>query len=174
MKFTARVWKFGDNINTDLMLPSPASMLPVAEQPRFVFQANRPGWVDEVQPGDILVGGRNFGMGSSRPAARSLRNLKLGCLVAESLNGLFFRNCVNYAFPAMVCEGVSALFDEGDIAEVDFDAKTVRNLTTGKSLQARGLPEPLLDIVKAGGIYPLLAKEGGIVLPAEAATSGAR
>ena len=174
MKFAARVWKFGDNINTDLILPSPASMLPVAEQPRFVFQANRPGWVDQVQPGDILVGGTNFGMGSSRPAARSLRNLKLGCLVAESLNGLFFRNCVNYAFPAMACEGVSALFEEGDMAEIDFEAKTVRNVTRGKSLAAKGLPEELLDIVRAGGIYALLAKEGAIAMPPDASTSGPR
>ena len=174
MKFKAKIWKFGDNINTDLILPSPASMLPVAEQARFVFQANRPGWVDLVQPGDILVGGRSFGMGSSRPAARSLRNLKIACLVAESLNGLFFRNCVNYAFPAMVCAGVSTLFEEGDIAEVDFEEKTVKNVTKGTFLMAKGLPPELLEIVKAGGIYPLLAKEGAIVMPAEPVTSAPR
>jgi 3-isopropylmalate/(R)-2-methylmalate dehydratase small subunit len=166
MKFKARVWKFPDNINTDLILPSPASMLPVAEQPRYVFQANRPGWVDLVQPGDIIVAGTNFGMGSSRPAARSLRNLGLGCVVAESLNGLFFRNCVNYAFPAMACAGVSTLFEEGEIAEVDFDASTVTNATTAGSLRGKPVPPQLLDIVKAGGIYPLLAKAGAIVFPA--------
>jgi 3-isopropylmalate/(R)-2-methylmalate dehydratase small subunit len=165
MKFKARIWKFGDNINTDLILPSPASMLPVAEQPRFVFQANRPGWVDLVQPGDILVAGTSFGMGSSRPAARSLRNLGLGCVVAESLNGLFFRNCVNYAFPAMACPGVSALFAEGEIAEVDFDDSSVVNESAGKSLRGKPVPPQLLDIVKAGGIYPLLAQEGAIVFP---------
>ena len=165
MKFKARVWKFPDNINTDLILPSPASMLPVGEQPRFVFQANRPGWVDLVLPGDILVAGSNFGMGSSRPAARSLRNLGLACVVAESLNGLFFRNCVNYAFPAMACPGVSSLFEEGEVAEVDFDESTVTNVSARKSLQGKPVPPQLLDIVKAGGIYPLLAREGAIVYP---------
>jgi 3-isopropylmalate/(R)-2-methylmalate dehydratase small subunit len=160
MKFKARVWKFGDNINTDLILPVTAFYLSPEEQARYVFKANRPGWVDQVKTGDIIVGGRNFGMGSSRPAARSLRNLGLGCLVAQSINGLFFRNCVNFAFPALECRGVFDAFNEGDIAEVDFDAATVRNVTSGKKLPAVGLPPKLLDLLKAGGIYPLLEKEG--------------
>jgi 3-isopropylmalate/(R)-2-methylmalate dehydratase small subunit len=160
MKFNARVWKFADNINTDLILPIQAFYLAPPEQARFVFHANRPGWVDVVQPGDILIGGKNFGMGSSRPAARSLKNLQLGCLVAESINGLFFRNCVNFAFPAMECRGVCDAFEEGDIAEIDFDACSVRNITAGRSLRAIGLPPKLLALLKAGGIYPLLEKEG--------------
>jgi 3-isopropylmalate/(R)-2-methylmalate dehydratase small subunit len=160
MKFKARVWKFGDNINTDLILPVQAFYLPAEEQARWVFRANRPGWVDEVRPGDIIVGGRNFGMGSSRPAARSLRNLGLGCLVAQSINGLFFRNCINFAFPALECHDVFDTFNEGDIAEVDFDGAAVRNVTSGKQLDAIALPAPLLSLLKAGGIYPLLEKEG--------------
>lgn len=160
MKFKARVWKVGDNINTDLILPVQAFYLTPQEQARFVFHANRPGWVDLVQPGDILLGGRNFGMGSSRPAARSLKNLGLACLVAHSVNGLFFRNCVNFAFPALECPGAFDAFEEGDIAEVDFDAATVRNATRDRTLQARALPRELLNLVKAGGVYPLLEKEG--------------
>lgn len=162
MKFKARVWKVGDNINTDLILPIQAFYLSAEEQPRFVFHANRPGWSEQVQPGDILIGGKNFGMGSSRPAARSLKNLGLSCLLANSLNGLFFRNCVNFAFPAMDCPNVGDAFDEGDIAEVDFDTGAVRNVTKGKSLTAVVLPPKLLDLLKAGGIFPLLEKEGAI------------
>ena len=160
MKFKARVWKFGDNINTDLILPVQAFYLPAEEQPKYVFQANRPGWVKEVKPGDIIVGGKNFGMGSSRPAARSLKNLGLACLIAPSINGLFFRNCVNFAFPAMECPGVDAAFQEGETAEVDFDASVVRNVTRGVTLQGRPIPPQLMELVKAGGIYPLLEKEG--------------
>ena len=160
MRFEARVWKFGDNINTDLILPIQAFYLTPQEQTRFVFSANRPGWADQVQPGDIIVGGKNFGMGSSRPAARSLKNLGIGCLIAHSINGLFFLNCVNFAFPALECRGVHEAFTEGDIAEVDFDAYTVRNATTGVSLEAIAMPPKLLDLVKAGGIYPLLEREG--------------
>ena len=164
MKFTARVWKFPDNINTDLILPSASFYLTPEEQVPFVFQANRPGWVDLVKKGDIVIAGRNFGMGSSRPAARSLRNLGLGCLVAESINGLFFRNCVNFAFPAMQCAGIDAAFDEGDVAEVDFETGSVTNRTKGTTLQAKVLPQKLLDLLKAGGVYPLLEKEG-IIAP---------
>ena len=162
MKFTARVWKFGDNINTDLILPNVAFYLTPQEQLRYVFRANRPGWVDEMKPGDILIGGKNFGMGSSRPAARNLKNLGLACLVAHSINGLFYRNAVNFAFPAMECEGVQALFEEGDIAEIDFDSGAVKNLTSGKSLTGRTIPPQLLKIVDAGGIFPLLEREGCI------------
>src|SRR6187455_710792 len=162
MKFTARVWKFGDNINTDLILPNVAFYLTPQEQLKYIFRANRPGWVDLAQPGDILIGGKNFGMGSSRPAARNLKNAGVACLVAESINGLFYRNSVNFAFPAMECTGVEALFQEGDTAEVDFDAGTVKNLRTGESLPARKIPPELLKIVNAGGIFPLLEKEGAI------------
>ena len=95
-----------------------------------------------------------------RPAARSLKNLGIACLVAHSINGLFFRNCVTFAFPAIECRGVHDAFGEGDVAAVDFDACTVRNATSGEVLEAIGMPPKLLDLVKAGGIYPLLGKEG--------------
>jgi len=161
MKFTARVWKFPDNINTDLILPILAFYMTPEEQAKYVFRANRPGWAEnEVQPGDIIIGGKNFGMGSSRPAARSLKTLGLGCLVAGSINGLFFRNAVNWAFPALECPGVEDIFDEGDIAEVDLETATVRNLTNGKELQGKPIPTKLLDIIRAGGIYELLEGEG--------------
>jgi 3-isopropylmalate/(R)-2-methylmalate dehydratase small subunit len=160
MKFTARVWKFPDNINTDLILPNVAFYLTPQEQIQYIFKANRPGWVDLVRPGDILIGGRNFGMGSSRPAARNLKNLGLACLVAHSINGLFYRNAVNFAFPAMECEGVQDLFEEGDQAEIDFASGSVTNKSRGTSLPGRTIPGELLRIVEAGGIFPLLEREG--------------
>jgi 3-isopropylmalate/(R)-2-methylmalate dehydratase small subunit len=162
MKFSSRVWKFGDNINTDLILPNVAFYLTPQEQLDYIFRANRPGWVNEVQPGDILIGGKNFGMGSSRPAARNLKNLGLACLVADGINGLFYRNCVNFAFPAMECPGIETLFEEGETAEVDFDSGRVRNLTTGKAMTGKTIPAQLLKIVAAGGIFPLLEQEGAI------------
>ncbi len=160
MIFEARVWKFPDNINTDLIIPSGSIFLSAADQAKLTFKANRPGWVDEMRPGDIIVAGKNFGMGSSRPAARSFKILGLSCVIAESINGLFFRNSINYAFPAMECPGVMALFAEGDIAEVDFHGGAVRNKTTGTSLKAKVLPAKLLDLLQAGGIYSLLEQQG--------------
>jgi 3-isopropylmalate/(R)-2-methylmalate dehydratase small subunit len=162
MKFTARVWKFGDNINTDLILPNVAFYLTPEEQLKYIFRANRPGWVDLVQKDDILIGGKNFGMGSSRPAARNLKNLGLACLVADSINGLFYRNCVNFAFPAMECPGIEGLFEEGETAEVDFESGIVKNVSTGRTMTGRTIPPQLLKIVSAGGIFALLETEGAI------------
>jgi 3-isopropylmalate/(R)-2-methylmalate dehydratase small subunit len=160
MEFEARVWKFPDNINTDLIIPSGSIYLSAAEQARLAFRANRPGWVDEMRPGDIIVAGRNFGMGSSRPAARSLKILGIACVIAESINGLFFRNCINYAFPAMECSGVTALFAEGDIAKVSFLDGSIRNVTAAREVTGKVLPAKLLDLLRAGGIYALLEQKG--------------
>jgi 3-isopropylmalate/(R)-2-methylmalate dehydratase small subunit len=156
----ARLWKFGDDINTDLMLPGSVMMKPEPEQARAVFAANRPGWIDEMKRGDALVAGHNFGMGSNRPASRSLRNIGVGFLLAESINGLFFRNSVNFGFLALECPGCAAAFEEGDTAELDIDAWSVRNARTGGSLKPLPIPERLLSLMLGGGIYPLMEKEG--------------
>jgi 3-isopropylmalate/(R)-2-methylmalate dehydratase small subunit len=164
-RFEARTWTFGDHINTDLILPGPVMLLPFDEQPQYVFQANRPGWAKQVRSGDILIGGHNFGTGSGRPAARSLKVVGINCLVAESINGLFFRNCINYGLYPMECPGVSDLISEGDIAAVDYSEFVVRNLTTGEELPGKRFPEMLLDILRAEGIYPLMESQGLLELP---------
>ena len=155
-----RVWTFGDNINTDLMLPGSLLFATEDEQKRAVFSASRPGWVDEVRPGDIIVGGLNYGMGSSRPAARSLRNLGIAALVAESINGLFFRNAVNFGLVAFECPGVHTAFIEGQTAEISLDDFTVRNRDTGAVLKASPVPPMLLDMMRHGGVYPDLERRG--------------
>jgi len=160
MKRSGKVWVFGDNINTDLMLPGPLLRATEAEQRDAVFAGNRPGWTKLVKPGDILVGGRNFGIGSGRPAARSLRNLALGCLLAESINGLFFRNAVNFGLLALECPGVHSAFEEGQTAEVSVTAWTVRNLETERSLSLKPIPDQLLALMLQGGVFPYLEKTG--------------
>jgi 3-isopropylmalate/(R)-2-methylmalate dehydratase small subunit len=156
----ARVWKFGDDINTDLMLPGSMVLKPEAEQARAVFAANRPGWIDEMRKGDAIVAGRNFGMGSNRPASRSLRNLGIGFLLAESINGLFFRNSVNFGLIALECPGCAAAFEEGDTAELDLEGWSVRNARSGAVLKPQPIPERLLSLMRGGGIFPLMEKEG--------------
>jgi 3-isopropylmalate dehydratase small subunit len=99
MLMWGRVWCVDDDINTDLILPIHVLRVPPPERPQHMFMANRPGWAALVRPGDILVAGKNYGMGSSRPAAQVMKDLGLACLLAESVNGLFFRNALNYAFP---------------------------------------------------------------------------
>ena len=160
MLIKGRVWIFGDNIDTDLMMPHGAFEKSLSEQAKCVFRANRPGWVDLVKKGDIIVAGKNFGTGSSRPAAHLFKILGIEAIVADSVNGLFFRNCINYGLPAFNCRGVAASFKEGDVAEIDPQAGTIRNVTTGISLRTGILPEMLMNIIVAGGIVELLTKEG--------------
>jgi len=165
---SGRVWKFGHSINTDLMMPGPALYLPEAERIRYVFQANRPGWVDQVRHGDFIIGGTSYGVGSSRPAALSLHNLGIGCLIAESINGLFFRNCVNFGLLALECPGVHGMFEEGQTASVSTDDLTVRNEQTGEVRKALPVPRQLVDLMCGGGIFPLLESQGLIApLPAK-------
>src|SRR5262249_52729242 len=155
-----KVWTFGHDINTDLIMPSYARTQSLEEQVRAIFAANRPGWVDQVSRGDFLVAGRNFGLGSSRPGARSLRNLGIGCLLAESINGLFFRNCVNFGLLALECPGIHDAFEEGQTAELRLDDFTVTNRATNMTLKALPVPEALLNIMRGGGILPMLEDKG--------------
>ena len=162
MRIRGRVWVFGDNINTDLMYPNTAFRMTDGERRRLVFSAIRPGWADQVREGDLIVGGLNFGTGSGRPAAKLLRDLGVAGLVAESINGLFFRNSINYALPCMECPGVKEILKEGDVIEVDFATGEVRNVATGLIRRGEPLPELLLNIVRAGGLLEQLAAEGYI------------
>jgi 3-isopropylmalate/(R)-2-methylmalate dehydratase small subunit len=115
-----------------------------------------------------VIGGRNFGTGSSRPAARSLRNLGIACLLAESTNGLFFRNAVNFGFLAFDCPGVSTAFEEGDTAEVSVETLTARNLRTNAVLKMNPIPPQLLALMQSGGVFPYL-EDRGLIGPAPAA-----
>ncbi len=157
---TGKVWKFGDDINTDLVIPNFAVLMTKEEQLEHVFSANRPGWKDEVQPGDVLLAGRNFGVGSARPIGDMFVGLGVTVVVAESFNGLGLRNCINVGLPSLPCPGILDAFDEGDVAEVDWITGAVRNVTKGTSLQGNPVPEVLQAIVVAGGVEAVLRKEG--------------
>jgi 3-isopropylmalate/(R)-2-methylmalate dehydratase small subunit len=155
-----RVWKFGDDINTDLVIPNFAVFMPRTEQPQHCFVANRPGWVKEVKPGDILLAGRNFGVGSARNIGDVFAQLGISVIVAESFNGLGLRNCVNMGLPTLPCKGILEAFEEGEIAEVDWQGGAVRNATRGTNLQGAPIPKALQDITAAGGVDVVLQNEG--------------
>jgi len=155
-----RVWKFGDNINTDLMLPGPYLVRSEEEQAKAVFTSNRPEFLRELRQGDVIVGGFNYGMGSSRPAARSLRNCGVGFLLAETINGLFFRNSVNHGFKAFECPGVTQAFEEGDTAELSIEDWTATNRRTGQALAITPVPKMLLEMMLGGGVLPVLEAQG--------------
>jgi 3-isopropylmalate/(R)-2-methylmalate dehydratase small subunit len=165
-----RVWVVGDSVNTDAMYPAQAMKLSPAEAARFVFYELRPGWTDQVEPGDIVVAGRNFGLGSSRPVANLFRLLGVQALVADEFNSLFLRNAINFGLPAVTVVGAHDAFTDGDIASIDLEQGVCRNLTTGTELPSQPLPQLVVDILDAGGLLPRLAAQG--FLPGSGPDSG--
>jgi 3-isopropylmalate/(R)-2-methylmalate dehydratase small subunit len=155
-----RVWVVGDSVTTDAMYPGFAMRLPLAEAAKHVFYELRPGWTDEVRPGDIVVAGRNFGLGSSRPVAALFRRLGVRALVAEEFNSLFRRNSINFGLPALTVPGAAGAFRDGDVARLSLVEGWCENVTTGARLTADSLPELVLEILAAGGILPKLARDG--------------
>lgn len=155
-----KVWTFGDNIDTDAIMPGDVLWTSQEQRARAVFRSLRPGWVDQVETGDAIVAGRNFGMGSSRPAPLSLKHCGVGFVLCETINGMFFRNAVNYGLCAFSCPGVTEAFVEGDGAEVSFGEWTVRNLRTDETLPITPLPEMLFSLMRQGGVIPYMEKQG--------------
>jgi 3-isopropylmalate/(R)-2-methylmalate dehydratase small subunit len=154
-----RIWKFGDNINTDLIAPSGSGRTP-QERMRKCFSANRPGWSSDVQKGDIIVGGLNFGTGSSRPAAQVFTMLGVAAIMAETVNGLFMRNSINFGLPIFPLAGVREAFDEPDVAEIDLVEGTVLNQRTGQVLNFSPMPQMFLDILSQGGMLEIMRRRG--------------
>lgn len=159
-----RVWKLGDNISTDLLMPTftMAGKMPQQEMAKYCLTAIRPEFASEARPGDIVVAGRNFGCGSSRAAQLNLLNLGIACLIVESMAPIFFRNCINLGLPALTQEGVTKLFEDGEEIEVDCRSGLVTRIATGETIQLEPIPEVLLEILEAGGLTSLLKKELGL------------
>jgi len=156
---TGKVWKFGDHINTDYIHPGFGRDEPWERRKRYILHIHKV-FTEGCQPGDVIVAGKNFGCGSSREGAPvNLKQLGIGCVVAESFGRIFFRNCIAVALPVMACRGVSGLFAEGDRLHLDFETGLVKNRTTGKEIQGPALSPDLINIVKEGGILELLKKE---------------
>jgi 3-isopropylmalate dehydratase small subunit len=151
-----RVWKFGDNVDTDVMAPWSTLSLPWEERRRSVLQI-RPEFVERVQAGDIIVAGRNWGCGSSREQApENLQLLHVAAVVAESFGRIYFRNCIAIAFPNLACPGIHAACEDGDEIDIDIRSGVVRNLTRGTVLQARPYTADMLAIVEQGGLLEVL------------------
>src|SRR3984885_2879174 len=160
LRFTGRVWVFGDSLNTDAMYPAFAMKMDPPEAARQIFYEVRSGWTDEVSPGDIVVAGKNFGIGSSRPVAALFVELGVAGLVAEEFNSLFFRNAVNAGLPAMTIPDATTVFSEGDTGTFNLASGEWRNETTGAGGAVPKLPDLILDIISSGGVLPRLAAQG--------------
>jgi 3-isopropylmalate/(R)-2-methylmalate dehydratase small subunit len=155
-----KVWKFGDNISTTDITPGEMFMN-VAFQPKDIaFAALRPEWRQQVKPGDCIAAGINFGFGSHRAIANDvMKDLGIGCIIADSIARIYYRNAIASGFPAFVCPGVSHLFKEGDELELDIHSGLVGNLTTGQSIQGKPYPPQLFEILENGGMLPALVEK---------------
>nr|MDO8079160.1 3-isopropylmalate dehydratase [Candidatus Freyarchaeota archaeon] len=152
-----KVWKFGDNVDTDVISPSKYIEAPMEEQTKHVMEAVNPKFPKEVKPGDIIVAGRNFGCGSSRETAPELiKRLGVVAVVAESFARIFFRNSVAIGLPILECPKVSEAFGEGDTLELDLEKARVKNLNKNIILEGKHLSPDMLKVLKKGGIMPLL------------------
>ncbi|MEM0232412.1 MAG: 3-isopropylmalate dehydratase small subunit [Candidatus Nezhaarchaeales archaeon] len=162
LKVRGRVWKFGDNIDTDVITPGQYLSLPMDQLKIHVLEPIRPGFINLVKPGDVIVAGRNFGCGSSREQApRALKEVGIAAVIAESFARIFFRNAINIGLPVLACEGVSKIFDEGDVLEANFASGEIKNVTKGVTLKAKPLPPLMIEILTAGGALELLKKKYG-------------
>lgn len=164
MKLEGNVWKYGDNIDTDVIIP--ARYL-VTTDPKTLaahcMEDLDQSFAEDVQPGDIIVGGRNFGCGSSREHAPiSIKGAGVSCIIAESFARIFFRNAINIGLP--ILESPEAVEDaqKGDRLTVDLVAGTITNQRTGKAYQASPYPPFVLGIINAGGLVPYTRRELGI------------
>ena len=158
-KIRGRVRKFGDNIDTDTITPAASLHLPLDKLKKHAFGPVFPGFHETVREGDIIVGGDNFGCGSSREhATQVIKEMGIRYIACESMARIYMRNCVALGLYPIFAKGVSALFNEGDEIEIDFERAEVRNPKTGKAAGFKPLKGTPKEIFDGGGILPLLKK----------------
>ena len=149
-----RVHRYGDNVNTDEIIPARyLNTSDVAELAAHCLEDIDLDFVKLVKPGDIIVGGENFGCGSSREhAPLAIKGAGVSCVIAASFARIFFRNAINIGLPVLVAPDAAADAQRGDELEVDLTAGTIKNVTQGKQYQAAPFPAFLQELIAAGGL----------------------
>lgn len=164
MKIKGRVWKYGDDINTDVIFPGKYTytVTDPEEMAKIALEDLDPEFADNVQKGDIIIGGKNFGCGSSREQAAScLVYAGVGAVIAKSFARIFFRNCINFGLPALTsAEAVDAI-QNGEIIEIDTDEGKITSKAV--SFDFPPLPEEIVGIFKAGGLIPYTKRKLGLL-----------
>jgi len=149
-----RVHRFGDNIDTDAIVPvHAANLVDPTTLGRHCMANIDPHFTDRVRPGDILVAGRNFGCGSSREIAPwAIKGAGIACVIAATFARIFFRNAINIALPVMVCPEAAAATKDGDMLAVDIVAGTIHNATRNAAFNAAVYPEFIRELIACGGL----------------------
>ena len=153
-----RVWKFGDQIDTDVLAPGRYMKGGIDELAAHCLEAVRPEFASQVRPGDLVVGGVGFGIGSSREqAAQALKHLGVGAVIATGAARIFYRNAINLGLPVLISSEASMLPD-GAMVQLDLDAGVVTDAHGVVLARCEKLPDFLLEIVRDGGLIPNLKK----------------
>ena len=160
MKVSGPIIKFGKNIDTDVILPGKYLVLvDPNDLAKHALEGLDPNFPKKAKKGVIIVGGKNFGCGSSREQAPlALKYSGVKCVVAETFARIFFRNAINIGLPVIECKGISTAVDEGDVLSVDFEAGEIQNLTNHKSYRVAKLPPFILEILSDGGLIENLRR----------------
>ena len=161
MKTQGHVFKYPDNVDTDVIIPARYLNTPNAQELALhCMEDIDTEFVRRVKPGDVMVAGWNFGCGSSREhAPLVIKTCGTGCVIAKSFARIFYRNAINIGLPILECEAAAEEIAAGDQVSVDFDTGVISDLTTGKTYQAQPFPPFIQNIIKAGGLLKSL-KEG--------------
>ena len=162
MKVQGAVFKYGDNVDTDVIIP--ARYLNIADMAELATHAMEDidvSFVERVRPGDIIVAGRNFGCGSSREhAPRVIKDNGVACVIAPSFARIFYRNAINIGLPIMECAEAAECIAAGDEVAVDFATGAIDDLTSGESFQAQPFPEFIQSIIDNDGLINSLKQRG--------------
>jgi len=156
-----RAFKFGDNISTDHIVPGRLAHLRsnLPELAKHVLEDADPGFATKVKPGDFVVGGSNFGLGSSREhAPLVIKMAGVSAVLAKSVARIFFRNAINRGLPVLICD--TDKINDGDELEVDMSAGKIKNLTCCQEIDFKPIPEFMLKILDEGGLLPYINKYG--------------
>jgi len=160
-----KVWKFGDNVSTDLICPGRYYHLrsDLPELAKHTLEDADPDFAASVKEGDFVVGGRNFGLGSSREHAPIIIKLSgAGAVLAESFARIFYRNCINVGLPAIECD--TSKFKAGDVLDIDLAAGSIRDLTTDETVYFRPLEPAMRRILADGGLVEHIKKHNGFAI----------
>ncbi|MFC1532563.1 3-isopropylmalate dehydratase [Thermodesulfobacteriota bacterium] len=153
-----RVWKFGDAIDTDIIIPARHLVLPLEEMKYKAMEPLHPEFANRVSKDDVIVAGRNFGCGSSREQAPAvLRELGICAIVAISFARIFFRNAINLGIPVVECEEIYEQVREGDSIEIHLSSGEMCIPERGLGFSGSKLPDFLLEVINDGGLIPHLA-----------------
>ena len=154
MKVSGKTHKYGDNVDTDVIIPARYLNTPDAQElAKHCMEDIDAGFAARVRPGEIMVAGRNFGCGSSREhAPLAIKACGVACVIAATFARIFYRNALNIGLPILECPEAAAAIKAGDTVSVDFDTGVITDETTGKSFQGEPFPPFMQELIAAGGL----------------------